>query len=200
MSTKIHFDPFHNQIISQKFNPSYSRRSYVHFKKINKPLNFLNSNAKIGTFIVRCNSANSTGSEASLPGKSPSSEWKKWLLGFFLPILLPAFKNKVSPLQLLKSNVDKALKTVETMTEIVEEVAEEVEKVAEEVEKKLPGDSKFKESLDSIENLAKGAVKYANQAQDIIHKIKIFDQILNETSMLLLNKVDIFGPSIVVLS
>ncbi|XP_047269239.1 uncharacterized protein LOC107871972 isoform X2 [Capsicum annuum] len=171
MSTKIHFDPFHNQIISQKFNPSYSRRSYVHFKKINKPLNFLNSNAKIGTFIVRCNSANSTGSEASLPGKSPSSEWKKWLLGFFLPILLPAFKNKVSPLQLLKSNVDKALKTVETMTEIVEEVAEEVEKVAEEVEKKLPGDSKFKESLDSIENLAKGAVKYANQAQDIIHKV-----------------------------
>ncbi|KAF3644496.1 hypothetical protein FXO38_20137 [Capsicum annuum] len=57
------------------------------------------------------------------------------------------------------------------MTEIVEEVAEEVEKVAEEVEKKLPGDSKFKESLDSIENLAKGAVKYANQAQDIIHKV-----------------------------
>ncbi|KAF3635516.1 hypothetical protein T459_15051 [Capsicum annuum] len=59
------------------------------------------------------------------------------------------------------------------MTEIVEEVAEEVEKVAEEVEKKLPGDSKFKESLDSIENLAKGAVKYANQAQDIIHKVGI---------------------------
>lgn len=69
--------------------------------------------------------------------------------------------------------MDKAIETVETMSEIVEEVAEEVEKVAEEIEKKLPGDSKLKESLDSIENLAQGAVKYANQAQDIIHKVSI---------------------------
>lgn len=73
----------------------------------------------------------------------------------------------------LKGNVDKAIETVETMSEIVEEVAEEVEKIAEEVEKKLPGDSKLKESLDSIENLAQGAVKYANQAQDLIHKVSI---------------------------
>ncbi|XP_055808846.1 uncharacterized protein LOC129877372 [Solanum dulcamara] len=183
MSKKITYaDPFYNQILSQKSNPSYSRRSYVHLKKINKPLNFLNYNAKIGTFIVRCNSANSTGSEASPSGKSPFFGWKKWLLGFLLPILLPAFKNKVSPLQLLKSNVDKAVETVETMTEIVEEVAEEVEKIAEEVEKKLPGDSKLKESLDSIENLAQGAVKYANQAQDLIHKIEeVEKEILEDT-------------------
>nr|XP_010321483.1 uncharacterized protein LOC101258372 [Solanum lycopersicum] len=178
MSTKITYvDPFYNlsynQIISKKSNSLYSRRSYIHFNKINKPLNFLISNAKIGIFIVRCNSANSIGSDASPPGNSSSLGWKKWLLGFLLPMLLPAFKNKVSPLQLLKSNVDKAIETVETMSEIVEEVAEEVEKIAEEVEKKLPGDSKLKESLDSIENLAQGAVKYANQAQDLIHKVSI---------------------------
>ncbi|KAK4353922.1 hypothetical protein RND71_026116 [Anisodus tanguticus] len=57
------------------------------------------------------------------------------------------------------------------MTEIVEEVADEVEKIAEEVERKLPGDSKLKESLESIENLAEGAVKYAKQTQDLIHKV-----------------------------
>ncbi|KAG5607288.1 hypothetical protein H5410_028780 [Solanum commersonii] len=185
MSTKITYvDPFYNQIISKKSNPSYSRRSYVHFNKINKPLNFLISNAKIGIFIVRCNSANSNGSDASPPGNSPSFGWKKWLLGFLLPLLLPALKNKVSPSQLLKSNVDKAIETVETMSEIVEEVAEEVEKIAEEVETKLPGDSKLKESLDSIENLAQGAVKYAHQAQDLIHKIEdVEKEILEETQM-----------------
>ncbi|CAN4097315.1 unnamed protein product [Withania somnifera] len=176
MSTKITYsDPFYNQILSQKSKFSYSRhvtvigKSHVQLKKINRPLNFLNTNAKIGTFLVRCNS---TGSEASPPGNSPSFGWQKWLLGFLLPMLLPAFKNKVSLLQLLKSNVDKAVETVETMTEIVEEVAEEVEKIAEDVEKKLPEDSKLKQSLDSVENLAQGAVKYANQVQDVIHKVQ----------------------------
>lgn len=191
MSTKITYsDPFYNlsynQILSQKSKSLYSRhvsiigKSHVQLKKINKPLNFLNSNANIGIFIVRCNS---TGSEASPPGNSPSFGWKKWLLGFLLPLLLPAFKNKVSPLQLLKSNVHKAVETVETMTEIVEEVAEEVEKIAEEVEKKLPGDSKLKQSLDSVENLAQGAVKYANQVQDIIHKIDDVEKEMEGTIM-----------------
>uniref|UniRef100_M1D999 Uncharacterized protein n=2 Tax=Solanum tuberosum TaxID=4113 RepID=M1D999_SOLTU len=70
------------------------------------------------------------------------------------------------------------------MSEIVEEVAEEVEKIVEEVENKLPGDSKLKESLDSIENLAQGAVKYAHQAQDLIHKIEDAEkEILEETQM-----------------
>ncbi|MCD7453470.1 hypothetical protein HAX54_021011 [Datura stramonium] len=190
MSTKITYsDPFHNfsfnQIdLFQKSRTPYSRhlqigKSNLHLiKKINKPLNFINSNAKIGIFIVRCNS---TGSEASPPGKSPSFGWKKWLLGFLLPLFLPAFKNKVSLLQLLRSNVDKAVETVETMTEIVEEVAEEVEKIAEEVEKKLPGDSKLKESLDSIENLAQGAVKYANQAQDLIREIEEVEKEMEDT-------------------
>ncbi|KAK4353921.1 hypothetical protein RND71_026115 [Anisodus tanguticus] len=192
MSTKIIFsDPFYNisynQSASQKSHSPYSRhlqigKSHFHFKN-NKPLNFINSNAQNGIFIVRCNSANNTGSEASLPGKSPSSGWKKWLLGLLLPILLPSFKNKVSPLQLLKSNVHKAVETVETMTEIVEEVAEEIDKIAEEIEKKLPGDSKLKESLDSIENLAEGAVKYANQAQDIIHKIEDVEKEIEDTLM-----------------
>ncbi|XP_059318072.1 uncharacterized protein LOC132068486 isoform X3 [Lycium ferocissimum] len=133
-------------------------------------------------YSVRCNSANSTGSEAPPPGKSPFFGWK-WLLGFLLPVLLPSFKNKLSALQLLKSNVDKAVATVETMTEIVEEVAEEIDNIAEEVEKKLPGDSQLKKSLDSIENLAEGAVKYANQAQDIIHKVKDIEKEVEDTLM-----------------
>ncbi|KAK4353065.1 hypothetical protein RND71_028583 [Anisodus tanguticus] len=67
------------------------------------------------------------------------------------------------------------------MTEIVEEVADEVEMIAEEVEKKIPGDSKLKESLDSIENLAEGAVKYAKQSQDLIHKVEDIEKEMEDT-------------------
>ncbi|XP_009617935.1 uncharacterized protein LOC107800444 [Nicotiana tabacum] len=183
MSTKITCsNPFYNlsynQSISQKSHFSYSRPVLCrksHLKKINKPLNFVNSNAKNEILTVKCNSANSTGSDAPPPGKSPFFGWK-WLLGFLLPIILPSFRNKVSPLQLLKNNVKQAVETVENMSEIVEEVAEKVDKIAEEIEEKLPGDSKLKQSLDSIENLAEGAVKYANQAQDVIQKIKDMDK------------------------
>lgn len=72
-----------------------------------------------------------------------------------------------------EDNVLQAVETVENMSEIVEEVAEKVDKITEEIEEKLPGDSKLKESLDSIENLAEGAVKYANEAQDIIQKVSL---------------------------
>lgn len=57
------------------------------------------------------------------------------------------------------------------MAEVVEEVAEEAEKIAEEVEEKLPGDSKLKESLQSLDALAKRAVNEANKAEDAIHKV-----------------------------
>ncbi|CAN4097313.1 unnamed protein product [Withania somnifera] len=73
------------------------------------------------------------------------------------------------------------------MTEIVEEVAEEVEKIAEDVEKKLPEDSKLKQSLDSVENLAQGAVKYANQVQDVIHKIEDVEEEMMEGTMMQTN-------------
>ncbi|XP_059318071.1 uncharacterized protein LOC132068486 isoform X2 [Lycium ferocissimum] len=192
MSTKITYSDLfynlsYNRSLSLKSHSQYSRhlqigKSHLYTKNFNKPLNFVNFNAKDGIFIIRCNAANSTGSQAPPPGKSPFFGWK-WLLGFLLPVLLPSFKNKLSALQLLKSNVDKAVATVETMTEIVEEVAEEIDNIAEEVEKKLPGDSQLKKSLDSIENLAEGAVKYANQAQDIIHKVKDIEKEVEDTLM-----------------
>lgn len=67
--------------------------------------------------------------------------------------------------------INAAVKTVETVTEMVEEVAEEVEKVAEEVEEKLPQESKLKEALESVDNLAKKVVKESNQAEELVHKV-----------------------------
>nr|GLL38659.1 uncharacterized protein LOC109172458 [Ipomoea trifida] len=56
----------------------------------------------------------------------------------------------------------------------------EVDKVAEEIEKKLPGDSKLKKSLDSIENLAEQAVSYAKQAEGVINKVEEIEKQVEE--------------------
>ncbi|KAL2504529.1 hypothetical protein Adt_20150 [Abeliophyllum distichum] len=110
--------------------------------------------------------------KASASGGSPSSPWKKWLLGLLLTVILPALGHKGGLFLALKSKIIAAVKTVETVTEMVEEVAEEVEKVAEEVEEKLPQDSKLKEALDSVDKLAKKAVKEAKHAEELVHKVQ----------------------------
>ncbi|CAA2993662.1 Hypothetical predicted protein [Olea europaea subsp. europaea] len=103
---------------------------------------------------------------------SSSSSWKKWLMGLLLAVILPALGHKGGLFAVLKSKINAAVKTVETVTEMVEEVAEEVEKVAEEVEEKLPQESKLKEALESVDNLAKKVVKESNQAEELVHKVQ----------------------------
>ncbi|KAL2528157.1 uncharacterized protein Fot_20758 [Forsythia ovata] len=128
--------------------------------------------------------------KASASGGSPSSSWKKWLLGLLLTVILPALGHKGGLFLALKSKIEAAVKTVETVTEMVEEVAEEVEKVAEEVEEKLPHDSKLKEALDSVENLAKKAVKEAKQAEELVHKVQEVEEKMEETMEGALMKAD----------
>uniref|UniRef100_A0A5B7BDU0 Uncharacterized protein n=1 Tax=Davidia involucrata TaxID=16924 RepID=A0A5B7BDU0_DAVIN len=111
-------------------------------------------------------------SEAPVPAKPPSPAWKKWMVGLMLSIILPSFRHKWGPFLVLKSKLDTAIETVESVTEVVEELAEEVEKLAEGVENKLPEDTKLKETMQSVEKLAKEAVKEADLAQELIHKVQ----------------------------
>ncbi|PQQ16622.1 uncharacterized protein Pyn_16713 [Prunus yedoensis var. nudiflora] len=104
--------------------------------------------------------------------KSPLSTWQNWIVGLLLSIIIPSLRHKWGPLLALKSKVDMAVDTVESVTEVVEELAEEVEKVAEQIEDKLPEDAKLKQAMDSIEHLAEDAVKKAEQAKDVIHKVE----------------------------
>ncbi|KAK6923801.1 hypothetical protein RJ641_010001 [Dillenia turbinata] len=104
--------------------------------------------------------------------KSHFHGWKQWMVGMVLSILLPSFKYKWGPLQVLKNKVDTAMETVETVSEVVEEIAEKVEKVADEIGDKLPEDAKLKDALESVESLAREAAKEAELAKQLIDQVQ----------------------------
>ncbi|XP_059624220.1 uncharacterized protein LOC132267160 [Cornus florida] len=121
--------------------------------------------------------------ESPVPAKPPPAAWKKWMVGIMLSIILPTYRHKGGPLLILKSRVDRAVETVESLTEIVEDVAEGVEKVADEIGDKLPEDTKLREAVDSIEKLAREAVKEADLAQDLINKVQDAEKVLEGALM-----------------
>ncbi|KAK9284829.1 hypothetical protein L1049_024007 [Liquidambar formosana] len=102
-------------------------------------------------------------SEPPVPDRPPSPEWKKWVVGILLSIVLPSFRHKWGPLLVLE--------------EAVEDLAEGVEKVADVVEDKLPDhDTKLKEVTESVENLAKETVKEAEQVQEFAQKVEKLEE------------------------
>ncbi|XP_075481931.1 uncharacterized protein LOC142522433 [Primulina tabacum] len=143
--------------------------------KVDRSQRFLKSISKYGI------STAVTISKNSLPRASSSSDpstapWKKWLLGVLFTVILPAAGHKGGLFVGLKAKIDKAIETVEVVTDVVEGIAEETDKIVEEVESKLPGDSKLRKTLDKLDDLTKKAVDEAKQAEDIIHKVREVEQ------------------------
>ncbi|XP_030454534.2 uncharacterized protein LOC115675885 isoform X2 [Syzygium oleosum] len=106
-----------------------------------------------------------------LPSDPSPSSWKFWVVGVFVSVILPFWRNKWGPLWKLKNEVEAAVETVEHVTDIVEEVADKVEQVAEEVAEHLP-EGKLKDMVTSVEHLAETAGKDAHLAGDIIDKVE----------------------------
>ncbi|KAB2597483.1 hypothetical protein D8674_000403 [Pyrus ussuriensis x Pyrus communis] len=97
---------------------------------------------------------------------------QRLIVGLMLTIIIPSLRHKWGPLLALKGKVDMVIETVKSVTEVVEELVEEVEKVAEQVTDKLPEDAELREAMESIEHLADEAVKKAELAKDVIHKVE----------------------------
>ncbi|KAK6923378.1 hypothetical protein RJ641_011682 [Dillenia turbinata] len=112
------------------------------------------------------------GPEDRRANKSHFHGWKQWMAGIVLSILLPSFKYKWGPLQVLKNKVDMTMEAVDSVSEVVEEIAEKVEKVADEVGDKLPEDAKLKDALESVESIAREAAKQAELTQQLIDKLQ----------------------------
>ncbi|XP_019177162.1 PREDICTED: uncharacterized protein LOC109172458 [Ipomoea nil] len=178
----------HLSIHSHKLHPSSSssRRCFLPvLGKTNKITHhslqyFFRSNLKQhGRLFIFKAASDDPSSVPQPPNKSPFPGWQ-WMMGILLSVVIPVLRTKGGPLVLLKNNLDKAMETVEEVVEVVEEIAHEVDKVAEDIEKKLPGDSKLKKSLDSIENLAEQAVSYAKQAEGVINKVEEIEKQIEE--------------------
>ncbi|XP_026390039.1 uncharacterized protein LOC113285348 isoform X1 [Papaver somniferum] len=105
-----------------------------------------------------------------VPTPSPSgSNWKGWILGAFLSIILPLLRHK-SPLLTLKSKVDMVVGTIDTVAEVIEMVAEGVEKVADQVADQLP-EGHLKGAIECVESIAHEAAKDAHLADQFLDKI-----------------------------
>ncbi|KAF6170285.1 hypothetical protein GIB67_042975 [Kingdonia uniflora] len=137
-------------------------------------LSLKNNKKRHTKFVIKMdmNAANDVHQGAPLPSGSNFPGWSNWMLGAILSLFLPFMKSKLGPLQTLKNEVDTALETVEKVAEEVENMAVEIEKISEEVAKKLPDDAKLKAALLSVDKLAKEAVKDADMAEAIIHKVE----------------------------
>ncbi|KAF8023376.1 hypothetical protein BT93_F0779 [Corymbia citriodora subsp. variegata] len=105
------------------------------------------------------------------PSSCSSHDRKFWVLGVFVSVILPFWRNKWGPLWKLKNEVERVVETAEHVTEIVEEVAEKVEQVAEEVVEHLP-DGKLKNAVTWVEHVADTTGKDAHLAGDIIDKVE----------------------------
>ncbi|KAI3412787.1 uncharacterized protein J3R85_016912 [Psidium guajava] len=106
-----------------------------------------------------------------LPSDPSPSSWKFWVLGVFVSMILPFWRNKWGPLWKLKNDVEAAVEKADHLTEFVEEVAEKVEHVAEEVTEHLP-DGKLKDAAALVEHWAETVDKDAHLAGDIIDKVE----------------------------
>ncbi|KAI3852297.1 hypothetical protein MKX03_018942 [Papaver bracteatum] len=105
-----------------------------------------------------------------VPTPSPSgSNWKGWILGAFLSIILPLLRHK-SPFLTLKSKVDMVVGTIDTVAEVIEMVAEGVEKVADQVADQLP-EGHLKGAIECVESIAHEAAKDAHLADQFLDKI-----------------------------
>ncbi|CAK9159138.1 unnamed protein product [Ilex paraguariensis] len=114
---------------------------------------------------------NSVQPGAPIPSGNPSNSWTCWLLGMVLSIVLPFWRQGLTPLQALRNKVDTIVETAELVVDVVEKAAEEVEKIADEVADKLP-EGGLKAAAVLIGDIAEETAKDARIADDLIDKVE----------------------------
>ncbi|CAI9104089.1 OLC1v1002702C3 [Oldenlandia corymbosa var. corymbosa] len=109
-------------------------------------------------------------STSPVSDKQSFSTWAKWLLGSFLT-LLPFLKQKWERLKGIEGKVEKVVEEAEVVAEVAENVATVAENVTSEVAEKLPDNSKIKQAVLVVEEIASVTAQEAKLAEDFIHKV-----------------------------
>ncbi|CAN1331909.1 hypothetical protein LINPERPRIM_LOCUS35514 [Linum perenne] len=99
------------------------------------------------------------------------SNWRGWLVGVIMSLLLPLWRNQLWSLKKMEDKVEAVVETMEEVVETVEELAEKVEEVADEIGDRLP-DGELKEMLEKIEVAADKAGKAAGLAHQVLDKVQ----------------------------
>ncbi|XP_024024372.1 uncharacterized protein LOC21396368 isoform X1 [Morus notabilis] len=104
-----------------------------------------------------------------LPSNSDPGSWKLWLVGVFMSVIIPFWKNKWSPLQKIQQKVERVVDTAQAVTDMVEDVAEEIEKVADSLGDNLPK-GKLQETALLVEEMASQTVDNINRLEEVLEK------------------------------
>ncbi|XP_004288158.1 PREDICTED: uncharacterized protein LOC101308504 isoform X1 [Fragaria vesca subsp. vesca] len=109
-------------------------------------------------------------SGAPTPSGAPS--WRGWMIGMLISVVIPFWRHKWGPLQIIKNRVDMVMNTVEAVAEVVEAVAHKVEEVADDIADKLPEDGKLKSAFEAVEAIAKETAKDAHMVDELIENVE----------------------------
>ncbi|XP_024184113.1 uncharacterized protein LOC112189074 isoform X2 [Rosa chinensis] len=110
-------------------------------------------------------------SGAPTPSGAPSHSWG-WMIGMLLTVVIPFWRHKWGPFQIIKNKVDMVMNTVEVVAEVVETVAHKVEEVADGIADKLPEDGKLKAAVETVEAIAKETAKDAHMVDKLIENVE----------------------------
>ncbi|GMN35233.1 hypothetical protein TIFTF001_005166 [Ficus carica] len=105
-----------------------------------------------------------------VPSNSDPGSWKLWLVGVFMTVIIPFWRNKWSPLQKLQQKVEQVVDTAQAVTDMVDDVVEEVEKVADEIGDRLP-EGKLREAAQHVEDLAHKTSESIDRLEDVLEKV-----------------------------
>ncbi|GAA0140969.1 hypothetical protein LIER_02218 [Lithospermum erythrorhizon] len=101
----------------------------------------------------------------------PTRNWKRWVLGILISVIIPSYTHKLGPLGVWKDEFDSRLQEVEEAIEGGEKVATAVEKVAEKWLDSLP-EGWLKDTLTIMEQGAERASKLFNKVDNVIDEFQ----------------------------
>ncbi|KAK7275800.1 hypothetical protein RIF29_16924 [Crotalaria pallida] len=101
----------------------------------------------------------------------PVGDWKVWIIGTIVTILLSFTRGKWGPLLQLKDKIETKIDEAERVADIVEEVAEQVEKVADMAAKNLPK-GKLHDYAEIVGKVADDIDKHAENVGDALEKVE----------------------------
>ncbi|KAK1370865.1 hypothetical protein POM88_036957 [Heracleum sosnowskyi] len=108
-----------------------------------------------------------------IPSGNPSgTNWKGWVVGLLLSIVLPFYRTKLTSFLALKKEVETVVDTAEIILDVVEKVAEEVVEIADILEEKLPEGGKMKNAIERVETVAREIAKDADLLEDLLQKVE----------------------------
>ncbi|XP_063941724.1 uncharacterized protein LOC108197542 isoform X2 [Daucus carota subsp. sativus] len=133
----------------------------------------ISSSIKINPVTVQKKIYSSMQPGTPIPSGNPSgTNWKGWVVGILLSMVLPFYRTKLTSFLALKKEVETVVDTAELVLDVVEKVVAEVVEIADVLEENLPQGAKLKNTIERVESVAREIGKDADLLEDLLQKVE----------------------------